>query len=110
VQDLPADNIVWTLAHYLGRVMSLMMGMPARPATQLGETMTQSYVLSQINAHQCFDFDYTPQEGDNLSLQNQYGFMSFIYRGNSWEARTYDPFLSNLEQFADGKVNCKMDE
>lgn len=106
-QSLAPDNIIWTLEHYLGKIMSLAMGMPARPTAQLNETMTQSYVLAQLNTHNCFDFDYIPTQGDNLTLQNQYGFMSFIYRDNTWTAGTYDPFLSNLRKIANGAANCE---
>ncbi len=68
------------------------------PAEDLGMGLTEAYVLSQLNTKNCFDFDYTPIQGDELTIEAPTGmyrdhrFMAFEYDNMGW--RTFFPHVS----------------
>jgi hypothetical protein len=55
--------------------------------------------------NQCFNFDYTPKDGDYLVIRNskKYKFLSFIFRNGAWETGFYYP-RSILKLIANGEV------
>ena len=77
------------------------------PDYELSNELTSSYVVAQLNAHDCFDFDYVPSLGDNLTLKRGGRFMSFIYGAQGWKTGTHDPFTIKLAGVAQGKMNCE---
>lgn len=92
----------WVLYEYMGSEDSGMMGLLNMPSEKLGSSLTEEFVLSQINSEDCYDFDYKPKEGDNLQInfqRNKYWteFMSFIYRNDKWEADMYNSFIEKTE-------------
>lgn len=107
--------ITWTLHRYIGKVDNsdlVVMGMLDMPSEKLLNSLSNEYVLSQINSCNCFDFDYTPTEGDNLKIEKQRNvnwteFLSFIFRKGKWEADSYDTFIESIEDINFGKVEIE---
>jgi hypothetical protein len=104
---LPIQDTTWLLQRFVQNIDANVRGMPTMPATQLNQELTNTYVVSQLNAQNCFDFDYLPSQGDNLTLRNKGDFMSFIYGAQGWQIGSYDPFRDRLQGFAQGKMNCE---
>ncbi len=98
----------------MGLVKSDFMGVLRMPSESLGDLLTKDYVLSQINGSNRFDFDYTPQEGDNLSIVQQIDgrsaeFLSFIHRKGKWETGRYYSFTEITETMNFGYVKLNVD-
>ncbi len=104
---LPIKDTTWHLQRFIQNIESGMEGLPMMPVYKLNDDLTSNYVVSQLNAQNCFDFDYVPNQGDNLTLRSDGDFMSFIYGARGWEIRSYDPFRDRLQGFAQGKMNCE---
>ena len=64
---------------------------------------TEEWLLSQINEHQCFDFDYSPFQEDKLLIhlvENKFGFV-YSAQEQSWEAIDLgSPFLEKIKRSA----------
>ncbi len=73
----------------------LMEGLCEMPSQQIGDGLEEEWVLLNLNCEKCFDFEYTPQEGDNLVIRyhKKPEFLSFIFKNNIWVADAYDPFV-----------------
>ncbi|MBD2451269.1 hypothetical protein H6G76_29920 [Nostoc sp. FACHB-152] len=72
-----------------------MEGLYELPAADIGKGLTDDWVLLNLNYRNCFDVDYTPQEGDNLVIQDahkEWVYLSFIFQNGGWERGHYDPF------------------
>lgn len=97
------DPFSWVLYEYKGTVHSDLIGMLNMPSDKIGFSLTEAYVLTQLNSdNDCFDFEYVPVEGDNLQInfqRNKYWteFLSFIYRNHQWEADSYYTFTEVIE-------------
>jgi hypothetical protein len=104
---LPIQDTTWLLQRFVQNIDANVRGMPAMPATQLNQELTNTYVVSQLNARNCFDFDYLPSQGDSLTLQNKSGAMSFIYGEQGWAIDDYDPFFTKLSEIAQGNMSCE---
>jgi hypothetical protein len=80
----PDNKLTWTLYQYLGAYDSGMDGMLMEPSYRITAELTFEYILAELNARNCFDFEYNPNEGDNLIFYGPQGFMSFIFGNNRW--------------------------
>ncbi|KQS92771.1 hypothetical protein [Chryseobacterium sp. Leaf394] len=92
----------WILYEYKGSEDSGMMGLLNMPSEKIGFSLSEGFVLDEINNKNCFDFDYRPKEGDNLQInfqRNKYWteFLSFIFRNGNWEADSYYTFTEIIE-------------
>lgn len=92
----------WVIYEYKGTEHSDLMGLLNMPSEKIGNDLTQEDVLSSLNNEKCFDFEYSPKEGDNLQInfqRNKYWteFLSFIYRNKVWEADSYYTFTEIIE-------------
>lgn len=104
-----SDNIYkWTLYKYVGLHDWSMEGMLYLPSDKLGEDLTTEILLTELNNETCFDFEYQPNEGDNLVIyidgESVYSFLSFIYRNGQWKAESYNGFIDKKERINYGKV------
>jgi hypothetical protein len=106
-EALPVEDTTWHLQRFIENIESTMEGLPMMPDYELSNELTDTYVVAQLNAHDCFDFDYVPSLGDNLTLKRGGRFMSFIYGAQGWQVGSYDPFRDRLQGFAQGKMNCE---
>lgn len=106
---LNSDKIYkWTLYKYVGLKDWTMEGMLYPPSDKLGEYLTREILITGLNNETCFDFEYKPNEGDNLVIyidgESIYSFLSFIYRNGQWKADCYDDFIDKKERINYGKV------
>ena len=98
----------WTLSKYAGFQDWKMNGMLYPPSDKLSEYLTNETILLGLNNENCFDFEYKPNEGDNLVVyceeKSNYSFLSFIYKNGQWEADSYDSFIHKTERINYGKI------
>ncbi len=96
----------WTLSHLVGTHEAMMMGEYQMPSKELGAGLTSEWVLLHLNDGNCFDFEYTPQEGDNLILRSddRWRYLSFVFRQGAWVEDHHDVFSTTLELGFEGKI------
>lgn len=102
-------HFIWTLQRYSNE-RNLFDGMMEFPASILAESLNTNEVLKQLNNRDCFDFDYVPQEGDNLiisSNKGHHGYLSFLFENNQWNKGYLSPFNFILKVIEEGKVDCR---
>jgi hypothetical protein len=102
----------WTLDRYLGQIETSMDGMVAMPSNALSNGLSDEFVLNELNNKNCFDFDYTPVNGDNLKIypplrMDLYKFLSYVFKNDAWGIGCYISFSDNLQKINYG--NLKMD-
>lgn len=114
-------NLVWKLFKYEGYENSGLIGMIIMPSNQLTSELTADYLIGALNSKNLFDFDYQPQQGDNLkiefSFRNKksrkeyqgkiYSYMSFIFKDDKWTKDYYIGFNHKTVLFREGKVEIK---
>ncbi|MGQ2984931.1 hypothetical protein [Flavobacterium sp.] len=95
---------IWTLHKYLGESDGNEMGRYMMPVGILSNGLTHEFVESELNSHNCFDFDYAPAEGDNLIISDSVEFsrLEFIYRNGKWISEHYYPFGVITKRFGEG--------
>lgn len=97
---------IWRLYRHNGPSESNEIGRYLTPDTSLGNGLQQEEIVGQLNARNCFDFDYSPVDGDNLHIQyNIRGatpYLSFIFRNGQWEISHYSPFAHHTSHLVDG--------
>jgi hypothetical protein len=102
------NDFTWTLEKCLGFSKSTMDGMGYMPEKTLSEDLTNERMLVDLNSKNCFDFDYQPNEGDNLQIftpENSIRrHLSFVFRNEEWIAYSYLPFKYEFEKINYGKV------
>lgn len=82
------------------------MGRYRFPGNNVGNGLTSDFVLNELNNKNCFDFEYKPNEGDNLII-NKADFSSrieFIFREGKWIEDHYSPFDHDYEKIDNGKL------
>ena len=89
------------------RKTEFAVGRCAFPSEDIGHGLESEWVELNLNNRNCFDFKYTPNEGDELvlfNLINKYKFLSFIYKNSVWINDFYDEIshITRLEK--SGKV------
>lgn len=83
------------------------MGRYNFPNDKIGERLNADWIALNLNLEHCFDFEYIPQEGDNLFIQynvNLGPYISFIYRDKEWIIDHYSPFDVKTELVLRGRV------
>lgn len=96
----------WFLSSFVNTFEPMMEGSYEPPSRELGGGLTEEWVLLHLNYGNCFDFDYTPSDGDNLVIRpaNSYKYMSFIFRKGEWVSDRYDGFSTILELRLKGEI------
>jgi hypothetical protein len=90
----------WFLAEFVETYEALMEGIYQFPRSDIGQGLTAEWVLLHLNYEKCFDFDYTPQEGDNLVINqpnNPSFYLSFIFQDGIWIEDHYSHFSTLLK-------------
>lgn len=98
---------IWRLFRYLGEEEELMLGRYLFPSDDIGNGLNAEWIALNLNVENCFDFDYTPCEGDNLFITQNVElapYISFIFRNGEWTIEHYDPFTNRIEVIDEGKV------
>ena len=105
--DIPLIYI-WYLYKYIGTDEdNMMLGQYILPSNDLGNGLNSEWIALNLNIENCFDFDYNPNEGDNLIIgQNveMSTYISFIFKNGEWIIEHYDPFSEITEHILDGKI------
>ena len=77
------------------------------PHESLGKGLDAEWIALNLNMENCFDFEYQPQEGDNLYIRQNVRrgpYISFIFRSGEWKVDHYSPFKYDIEQVQRGVV------
>lgn len=85
----------------------LEMGQYLMPSYDIGKSLNADWIALNLNVENCFDFDYTPTEGDNLFIQRNEmmaPYISFIYTKGEWQIDHYDPFEVDVELLKEGII------
>lgn len=95
---------IWHLSHFLGPNEDSKMGKYLPPVSDIGKGLEADFVQSELNKHNCFDFEYKPSDGDNLVIyQSSTRFrLEFIYRNDAWIEDHYSPFDHDCKEFKMG--------
>ncbi len=96
----------WTLYKFLGMSKEKELGRYMFPVNDVGNGLTSDFVLKELNSRNCFDFEYIPNQGDNLiiSKADSYNRIEFIFRDGKWEEDHYSPFDHEYEKIDNGKI------
>ncbi len=112
-------HFVWQLDKYGGLKEEMAMGRVVMPLQKLNEVLTAQNVVQALNENAAFDFEYTPMEGDYLTIceayikkkiknkqrPNLFGrYMTFIFKDQTWINDSYDAFIDELHFFNKGKI------
>ena len=103
-----AEELKWRLLRYVKTEYSGALGHIAMPLDDLGNGLTEQYVLQKINSENCFDFDYTPHEKDSLAIQvgEQWDrYLAFTFEDGQWRIGIgFDAFNDVMEDLGTGKI------
>ncbi|WBX77978.1 hypothetical protein PG911_06900 [Tenacibaculum ovolyticum] len=109
----------WKLNKYISEEWSGMDGLMIMPSDNLTQELSQKYILKELNESNCFDFEYEPNNGDNLIFEigwlfnkwgkriktkMEYEYSSFIFENDKWEINSYNPFYEKTEIIKEGIV------
>ncbi len=85
-----------------------MLGRYIMPSDSIGNGLDAEWIAFNLNYENCFDFDYAPQEGDNLFIQQNVilgPYISFIFKNGEWIIDHHDPFSIVIESVKKGVIN-----
>lgn len=101
----------WTLTHFIGLEETSIMGSVARYTENFDNGISSEELILQMNAENCFDFDYTASENDCLHVStnenNAYQYFKVIYKDGQWQLGGNPVFTSILENIAEGKIEIQ---
>ena len=104
--EIPLQYI-WTLFKFDGKKNITEIGRYMMPSNDLGHGLNAEWIALNLNCGDCFDFDYTPKEGDNLKIHQNVTlspYLSFVFRKDTWEIDHHSPWSTELSQIHQGKV------
>ncbi len=117
LDEKSSNRIIWNLSEYAGKYEDGMDGMLIAPVDKLDEIFTADNVKTELNKRNCFDFEYSPKEGDYLvltyywtrqeMLKQEYKFLPFIYKGGQWTVNSYNSFYDKTREIKSGKVQLE---
>ncbi len=96
----------WSLSRFVNKFEPIMEGQYEPASADLGAGLNVEWVLLHLNCEKCFDFEYKPEEGDNLTMRgaDKWRYMSFIFRAGEWFIDYYDGFSTTLELRLKGEI------
>jgi hypothetical protein len=107
-KEKQADVYKWTLLRYVETVHSGEMGRVIMPSKDIGEGLTEEFVLEKLNTANCFDFNYTPQDRDSLKIQlndRWDKYLAFGYENGKWTiGASFDAFNDVLKDIGKGEL------
>ncbi|WP_326982953.1 hypothetical protein VUJ46_22865 [Chryseobacterium sp. MYb264] len=99
---------IWHLWKHIGVDKSnSMIGQYIFPTEDIGNGLNAEWITLNLNCENCFDFEYTPTEGDNLYITQNVElsfYISFIFKNGEWTADHYSPFSDITELISTGKI------
>jgi hypothetical protein len=107
--EFDADTYYWTLLRFVGQEETDEKGRIMMPAFEIGNGLNYISVLNELNTRNCFDFDFIPQEADEIKIHkgsNYLHYISFYFRKDSWHfGRSSVSFGNIFNTISEGKVN-----
>lgn len=115
-------KILWKLNRFVKHEWIGMDGMVIEPIKMFTHQITHEFIKEEMNARNCFDFDYNPEEGDSIILeyfqnskrkktkkmnQPKNGYMSFIFKKDQWIIENYNPFYDQTQELNKGLVKIR---
>ncbi len=96
----------WSIYRYLGKSDGSERGRYKLPIRDLGKGFNANFILDHLNSENCFDFEYTPTEGNELVITSDgtMDWIGFLYKEGQWEIGHYNPFHFETERIHDGIV------
>ena len=70
----------------------------------IGNGLNEEFVLKNLNQRNCFDFEYSPIERDNLTMESKSDYLSFVFTNGSWIIDSFNPFNIVVKQIHSGKI------
>ena len=108
----PPLQYIWILSKYKGKNTEVELGTYMHPTSDIGKGLNAEWISLNLNCEDCFDFDYSPNEGDNVYFQHNFyssPYISFVYKNGLWEENHYDPFDEITEKFKEGFIKTPYD-
>lgn len=108
-ENLPELVIVWSLKHASHNGGSLFGEMKVS-YNAVDLNYDNNFILSQLNNLDCFDFHYTPRNGDELSFKtNEFGSKQvfFTFKDHKWTAGSHHSFNYTFKEIASGILENK---
>ncbi len=107
-EDIPLVSI-WRLYRYIGiREPDIyLFECYAFSTSDLGNGLNADWIALNLNVENCFDFEYTPSEGDYLRISQNIvpsSFISFIFKNGVWKIDDYAHDTVMLELINEGNV------
>lgn len=93
--------------HYSGEIGRYML-----PTENIGNGLDAEWIVLNLNLENCFDFEYTPNEGDCLRIQQNVilsPYISFLFKNNQWVIDHHSPFSTTVEHLGDGPLKSPED-
>ena len=104
--EIPLEYI-WTLFKFDGEKEITEIGRYMMPGNDLGNGLNSEWIALNLNCEDCFDFEYSPKEGDNLKIHQNVTlspYLSFIYRKNEWIIDHHSPWSTEISKIKEGKI------
>lgn len=99
---------IWHLWKHTGTdENNSMIGQYIFPTEDIGNCLNAEWIILNLNYENCFDFKYTPSEGDNLYITQNIelsSYISFIFKNGEWTIGHYSPFSDILQLISSGKI------
>lgn len=98
---------IWTLFKFEGDKKITEIGRYKLPINDFGNGLNAEWIVLNLNCNNCFDFEYTPKENDNLIIHQNVelgSYISFIYRSNEWVIDHHSPWSTEILKIKDGKI------
>ncbi|WP_027391786.1 hypothetical protein [Aquimarina latercula] len=98
---------IWTLFKFDGEKEITEIGRYMMPINDLGNGLNAEWIALNLNCEDCFDFEYTPSEGDNLKIHENVimsAYLSFIYRNGEWIIDHHSPWSTEISKLKEGKI------
>lgn len=110
-EKLPFEAIGWILQRKNPqKEIEYVKGEPAQNILTSSEKNTKMEIAQKLNASNCFDFEYQPQEDDFLQIRTGQGkFTWYAYRfvKGKWQednSTSFDAWRMELEDYEQGKI------
>ncbi len=108
-------SYIWILDRAVESNHSGMLGLTMLPTEKLDE-LTPAFIVSELNKKNIFDFEYQPQDNDQLHIERidraktrdqEYLFgeyLEFSFFKGSWKIGGVSPFSYHLEEYKNGQI------
>nr|WP_321233005.1 hypothetical protein [uncultured Psychroserpens sp.] len=99
-------SYTWMLFKSINYIEPTERGRYIMPSSDIENGLTNEFVFEELNKRDCFDFEYKPEEGDNLFIKKGkvMPYLSFVFRDGLWiDGRTVD-FNTEFDDIIEGKL------